>query len=103
MTFPKLQDANDSDPGCIDRCQWYRAKVKIRQGEEWKVKPGCASLDGQVIETQVLWEIGGGIYNGEYAMSTPMLNTYDESWPIIWIASGDLIDIIPITDKEISR
>ena len=66
-----------------------KARVKIRRGEGWDVKPDAEVLDGQVIEVSKGWSLTedeSSIYVGEdaYIIDSPKPS------PILWLASGDL-------------
>jgi hypothetical protein len=68
-------------------------KVKIRRGNNWKVKPEAEELDGKVFNFKYGWTFDEDeMYAGEYAMQF-----IDENQPLSWMASGDLI---PYFDGE---
>jgi hypothetical protein len=65
-------------------------KVKIRRGDNWKVKPEAEELDGKVFEFKYGWTFDEDeMYAGEYAMQF-----VDETSPLSWMASGDLVEVV---------
>jgi hypothetical protein len=74
----------------LKQYQRYRARVRMRRGEGWMLKPGLELLDGQLIEVEAMWRMGDGdpeIYRGEWAMG---MSVELRQYGVTWIASGDL-------------
>lgn len=80
----------------IERFQKYTATVKMRRDPRFgSIRDRLDAYDGMRFETRALWKIdcaedefANKAYDGEFAMETP------KGWPILWIASGDLTNIV---------
>jgi len=71
----------------IQQFQRYTARVAIRRGDDWEVRPECERLDGQEVFVTAGWLMDeADPYPGEWAM-------WLEDSAITWIASGDLTDM----------
>lgn len=66
-------------------------RVKLRNDDKFKLKPGMEVLNGIEHEFMPIWVIGeeSGIYQGEWAMQPTNNSNWLLEWPV-WIASGDL-------------
>lgn len=79
----------------IDQLKKYQATVKLRHNANLgAVRPEMNEYDGVTATFRPLWiidcredEYANRGYDQEWAMECP------QDWPIIWIASGDLINI----------
>ena len=75
----------------IQRYKYYFATVKIRRGDNWRVRPDAEDIDGRLIRVSTGWLIDDiSMYEGEFAMIIDAV--YDTG--IGWIASGDLTNIV---------
>jgi hypothetical protein len=74
--------------GKLIRHRQYEATVRLRRGKGWHVKPEVEHLDGKRALFTAAWDCDDDGYPGEMAMTCPA------DWPIPWIASGDLCDIV---------
>ncbi len=73
----------------IELHRTYTGTVRIRRGGQWRVKPECEHMEGMSVTVRA-WrpiETDDGRYAGEYAM---VIEPFDPSLPITWLASGDL-------------
>lgn len=67
------------------------ARVSIRRGDNWNVRPGAEQLEGKVHTFSFGWEITADD-RSEYAGEIAWISDRD-GWPDdapVWIASGDL-------------
>lgn len=72
--------------------------VKLRRGDCFKVKPEAEQLDGKVFYFCERWDISSEDTTlpivGEKAMSPRLSDTsYPPDAPV-WIASGDLVEVV---------
>lgn len=83
----------------------YRATIKIRRGEGWDVKPEAEEVDGMTLTFRSGYPLEGedhsDLYTGEWAM---IPNMKLREFPVSWIASGDLSDIMELvwTEEEVA-
>lgn len=81
----------------IEQHETYEATVRIRRGEGWNPKPEAEALDGQRFRFVCGWrQDEDDPYPGEFAM---MPRPWWENG-IVWIASGDLVDIVRVEVAE---
>jgi len=74
----------------------YRARVRMRRGAGWNVKPGIERLDGMELLVERGWLIDDiEQYLGEYAMRSRQL----EPFGLTWIASGD-VELLGVVERE---
>lgn len=85
----------------IEQHRRYHGTVKLRRGEDWKVKSECERVDGVESGFTAGWRMtkeDTSIYVGEWAM-IPRNWWPWQNWPKEgpgWIASGDLENLRPI-------
>jgi hypothetical protein len=81
----------------MDKNTRYRkARVRIRRGPEWNVRPAAEAMDGRVIGVEYGWQIKAHNrlqYAGEIAW---IIDRDDDDGYIGWVASGDL-EFCPLT------
>ena len=74
------------------------AKVKLRSGDGWGIKPEAKQLDGGVYIFSFGWlidEEDNSLYVGEVAWLPDR-----KRWPAdapVWVAEGDLLDIAKLS------
>lgn len=76
----------------------YRATLRFRRGEGWRVRPEMEPYDGKRGVFSVGWHITEEDRK-QYAGEAAMLPCSSEL-PIGWVASGDLVDVEEMSEEE---
>lgn len=83
----------------IGQFRHYRATVRIRRGDGWEVRPEAEALDGTRYTFMASWVMDDDDpYPGEWAM------TFEDpgATSLLWVASGDLVDIVSVDPTIVS-
>ncbi len=80
----------------------YQAIVRLRRDERFTVKSEAETLDGSCVTVTTGWQFleKEGTRRPEYEGEWAMMLDRDCDPGVGWIASGDLVDIISLSEDE---